>query len=53
MNRQQQGYKWYILSQSIGVTSFQYLGLTVTEKSEMKNFDLCKLERKKYEKRDE
>ena len=46
MNSQQQQYKRYILSQSTCLTSFQYLGLTVPEKSVMKNCNLWKLERK-------
>ena len=50
MNRQQQRYKMYIFSQSTCVTSFQYLGLTVPEKSVMKKFNLWKLERKKNKK---
>ena len=50
---QQQWYKWYILSQSMCVTIFQYLGLIVPEKSVMKNFNLWKLDRKKNEKRDD
>ena len=36
MNRQQQRFTRYILSQSTSVTSFQYLGFTVPEKSVMK-----------------
>ena len=40
MNRQQQRYKWYILSQPTYVTSFQYLGLTAPEKNVTKKFHL-------------
>ena len=51
MNRQQQRYKMYIFSQSTCVTSFQYLGLKVPEKSVMKNVNLWKLEKNKNKKR--